>query len=225
MAYVYRHIRLDKNEPFYIGVGGDDFYKRSKEKYKRSKYWKSISKNGYNIQIIIDDITYDEALIKEAEFIKLYGRKDLGLGTLCNHNNGGVGFKGGVHSEESKRKISISTKNRNLDYNRILNIARNSENLKKYYISRRGKEWHKHTVDFKKYMSELKTGYKQSKTVIDTKSIKIVQLNLDNEIIKVWDSARQIQRETKLSQGNISRCCNGKYKQAYGFKWEYLKNK
>ena len=21
MAYVYRHIRLDKNEPFYIGVG------------------------------------------------------------------------------------------------------------------------------------------------------------------------------------------------------------
>lgn len=24
MAYVYRHIRLDKNEPFYIGIGKDE---------------------------------------------------------------------------------------------------------------------------------------------------------------------------------------------------------
>jgi len=22
MAYLYRHIRLDKNEPFYVGIGG-----------------------------------------------------------------------------------------------------------------------------------------------------------------------------------------------------------
>ena len=31
MAYVYRHIRLDKNEPFYIGIGKDDSgeYKRA----------------------------------------------------------------------------------------------------------------------------------------------------------------------------------------------------
>jgi hypothetical protein len=29
MAYVYRHIRLDKNEPFYIGVGSDSNYSRA----------------------------------------------------------------------------------------------------------------------------------------------------------------------------------------------------
>ena len=29
MAYVYRHIRLDKNEPFYIGIGSDKEYKRA----------------------------------------------------------------------------------------------------------------------------------------------------------------------------------------------------
>lgn len=28
MAYLYRHIRLDKNEPFYIGIGSDSNYNR-----------------------------------------------------------------------------------------------------------------------------------------------------------------------------------------------------
>jgi hypothetical protein len=31
MAYLYRHIRHDKNEPFYIGIGSDNNYKRSKQ--------------------------------------------------------------------------------------------------------------------------------------------------------------------------------------------------
>lgn len=230
MAYVYRHIRLDKNEPFYIGVGSDINYKRSKQKYGRSKYWQSISKNGYEIEIMIDDITYDEALKKEEEFIKLYGRKDLGLGTLCNHNDGGGGFKGGVHSDETKKILSIKSKEiiknrpKGLTKN-YLDMARNSPKLKEYYKSRVGAEWHKHTEEYKKYMSKLKKGIKQSKEIIEKKSYKIVQLTLNDEFIKTWDSAKQVQRELKLSQGNISRCCNGEYKQAYGFKWEYIKNK
>ena len=34
MAYIYRHIRLDKNEPFYIGIGSDveGKYKRANRK-------------------------------------------------------------------------------------------------------------------------------------------------------------------------------------------------
>ena len=36
MAYVYRHIRLDKNEPFYIGISKDayrPFTKKGRNKY------------------------------------------------------------------------------------------------------------------------------------------------------------------------------------------------
>ena len=40
MAYVYRHIRVDKNEPFYIGIGKDDGYE-----FKRA-YYKSIEKRN-----------------------------------------------------------------------------------------------------------------------------------------------------------------------------------
>ena len=37
MAYVYMHIREDKNEPFYIGIGNDDNgYKRAYSKRNRN---------------------------------------------------------------------------------------------------------------------------------------------------------------------------------------------
>jgi len=46
MAYVYRHIRLDKNEPFYIGIGSEEFKKYLSEINSGSKhprYGKSVS--------------------------------------------------------------------------------------------------------------------------------------------------------------------------------------
>lgn len=93
MAYVYRHIRHDKNQPFYIGIGSDNNYKRAyqKSKTKRSKHWHSIAKNGYDVEIIIDGISWEQACEKEKEFIKLYGRSDINTGILCNHTSGGDG--------------------------------------------------------------------------------------------------------------------------------------
>lgn len=43
MAYVYRRIRLDKNEPFYIGIGTDTKnYKRANVRSLRNRVWKNI---------------------------------------------------------------------------------------------------------------------------------------------------------------------------------------
>jgi len=90
MAYVYRHIRLDKNEPFYIGIG--EIGRRSRVNYGRNKYWKNIAKlTPYDIDILRDGLTWEQAIEKEVEFIELYGRKDLGNGTLVNMTNGGDG--------------------------------------------------------------------------------------------------------------------------------------
>ena len=44
MAYIYRHIRLDKNEPFYIGIGSDKDYKRAYNKHIESLIESSINK-------------------------------------------------------------------------------------------------------------------------------------------------------------------------------------
>lgn len=108
MAYVYRHIRIDKNEPFYIGIGKIPNYKRAYLKSIRNIIWKQIvAKTTYNIEILFDDLSWDEAIIKEQEFISLYGRIDNKTGTLANMTDGGEGAFGKKCLEATKLKISI----------------------------------------------------------------------------------------------------------------------
>ena len=52
-------------------------------------------------------------------------------------------------------------------------------------------------------------------------SIPILQFMKDGEFIKKWDSTAQVERELCFNKGNISKCCKGKLKSAYGFKWRY----
>lgn len=37
-----------------------------------------------------------------------------------------------------------------------------------------------------------------------------------------WESLRAIERELGFAHNNISKACRGRYKKAYGCKWEYL---
>lgn len=49
----------------------------------------------------------------------------------------------------------------------------------------------------------------------------ILQFSLDCEFIRKWDSATQVRKEMGFIQGNISSCCKGRLKSAYGYKWGY----
>ena len=95
MAYVYRHIRLDKNEPFYIGIGSDKNFKRAFDRFSRNRHWNFIvNKTEYDVEIFMDNLSWEQACEKEQELISLYGRKDLGKGTLVNLTDGGDGSVG-----------------------------------------------------------------------------------------------------------------------------------
>jgi hypothetical protein len=102
---VYRHIRLDKNEPFYIGIAKNP--KRPYIKNQRNNLWhKIVDKTEYRVDILFDDLTYEQACEKEKEFIQLYGRINLGTGTLVNMTDGGDTTHGYKHSDKTKEKIS-----------------------------------------------------------------------------------------------------------------------
>jgi len=119
MGYLYKHIRSDKNEVFYIGIGGfsksekEFSYKRAYCKYKRNKIWKRItSKTSYIVEIVSDNISFEEACVKEKEYIKLYGRIDTKTGILSNLTDGGEGTIGLILSRESiergsKKRIGL----------------------------------------------------------------------------------------------------------------------
>lgn len=105
---VYIH-KKPNNEIFYVGIGSK---KRAYCKTNRSSFWKkTINKYpNYNIKIIYKNLTWDEACFKEINLIRLFGRKDLGLGTLVNMTDGGDGLVGYKHSTETKLKMSLSRK-------------------------------------------------------------------------------------------------------------------
>lgn len=104
--YLYRHIRLDKNIPFYIGIGTTiDKYHRSKMSQNRSLFWEKIfQKTPILIEIIFEADIKDIILKKEIEFIKLYGRRNLKKGSLVNLTDGGDGTNNHKQSTESIQK-------------------------------------------------------------------------------------------------------------------------
>lgn len=57
---------------------------------------------------------------------------------------------------------------------------------------------------------------------LDSVKKKILQLDLDGNILKVFESLHNIEKTTGYSRANICRCCNGKKKICYGFKWEFM---
>lgn len=126
--YIYRHIRIDKNTPFYVGKGSGD---RAFQKKSRNKYWKNIASNGYKIEIILKNLTQKNAYKKEIEFIELYKSFGYCEANFTNGGEGAWGFKceestikyrsimlsgsnnpmyGKKRSEEAKRKTSEKVK-------------------------------------------------------------------------------------------------------------------
>jgi hypothetical protein len=179
MAYVYRHIRLDKNEPFYIGIGSDEKYQRADYKGTRgrNKYWhRIVGKTDYEVQIILDDLTFEESLEKEQEFIALYGRVNNKTGILCNLTDGGEGTKGLVVSEETREK----------QRNRV-----------------------------RPPQTE-----EQKRKAAEGNWKKIAQLDMDGNLVKVWDSFIHL-KKAGFHKTNVYRCCTLKRRIHKGFNWRY----
>jgi len=120
MYFVYRHIRLDKNEPFYIGIGTRRFrnsfeqdYQRAFKKSQRTSRWINIiNKTQYRVDILIESDNLELIFLKEKEFIELYGRSDLTKGTLVNLTDGGDGgFNMGTEQKTAISNKMIGNKN------------------------------------------------------------------------------------------------------------------
>lgn len=53
---------------------------------------------------------------------------------------------------------------------------------------------------------------------------KIAQYYLSGELVRVWDSARDVQNETGFFESNINKCCNNVIHSYKGFIWRYAEN-
>ena len=109
MAIVYQHRRGDTNEVFYIGIGKSR--ERAYRTSNRNKYWhNTVNKVGYEVDILLEEISWENACEIEKGMIAAYGRKDLGTGQLVNLTDGGEGGVGAVRSVETKAKLVKTSK-------------------------------------------------------------------------------------------------------------------
>jgi hypothetical protein len=124
MATIYIHRRKDIEDPFlnvfYVGCTIKPHRPYCKN---RSKKWHLAAQNGYDVEILKENLPIEEAWQEEKRLIMFYGRKDLGLGNLVNMTNGGKGTEkclwgkgesngmyGKRHTEEAIKKMSQNRK-------------------------------------------------------------------------------------------------------------------
>ena len=114
--YVYEWIRLDTNEPFYVGMGHNNRWKRLDREYN-PHFMNIINKIPVAVNILHDNLDRDTANGLEIWYIREY--RDIIGYDLCNINDGGEGnampkelhpMWGKHRTEETKNKISKSKK-------------------------------------------------------------------------------------------------------------------
>ena len=59
------------------------------------------------------------------------------------------------------------------------------------------------------------------KQINGKRSKTVLQFDLNDNFVKEYPSANQAERELGFDHSYIASCCNGKYKQAYGYIWRY----
>ena len=60
----------------------------------------------------------------------------------------------------------------------------------------------------------------RTKRAAEKLSQKVIQLDLNDNVLNEFESMVQAERETGVSRRSIGRCCNGKLKSSRGYKWK-----
>jgi len=226
MAYVYRHIRLDKNQPFYIGIGNDSSYIRANEfKEKRRNYiWNKIfSKTLIEVDIILDNLTWEQACEKEIEFIKLYGRINTKTGSLCNLTDGGDGSVGVIVSDENKKRLSKRNSGIN---NPMYGKKLSNESIAKMVAKKKGiSSWNKgkkgiYSEETLKKMSDSKKGsIAWNKGLKNVNGKGLAKLVMDFNTGIFYESAKEASLAIGLKHTTLKSKLNGSNKNETSYKY------
>jgi hypothetical protein len=214
MAIVYLHRKEYDNSIYYVGIGNNE--KRAKEIRGRSEYWTRIFKKyGRNIDIVANNIPLEDA--KELEMFLI---QQIGIDNLCNHTLGGEGFFGGKHTKETKLKISIANKGKELSNETKFKISQKLKGHKNYNLSHSEETKQKISLAFKgkkrseyfcKKVKQSKQGYRPhpsswenaAKLKKENASL-IIELN-SGFIGKIWDIEKEFNINRKAVYYNCKR--------------------
>lgn len=195
--YVYLHIKGTNGEPFYVGKGKGY---RATSKSKRSNIWNNyFKKYGFDVIMLEECLTEDEAFEREIYWINRIGRKTKGNGPLVNLECGGKGFSNINKGNNFRNKKVIID---GVEYNSLIEA---SDKLKINYntLAKRIRIHNDNVI-----VNASGNRNHKSKLVIDTKTniiydslnIAIKELNLNYK----YNTLRaQISGQTKINKTTL----------------------
>lgn len=230
LCYIYKHIRLDTNDVFYIGKGTNTNgkYERANDLNGRNPHWKRIvKKHKHSVEIIIDNLTEKEAFEKEIELILHYGRIDLGTGTLVNKTSGGDGVCGRVVSEETKEKLSYKLlyfdENGKLikEYKSLESSKNDGFNPTGITLCINGSRRTSNNCTFQKINDNLIHAYKVKNPKIKLSQIELEVYDEDMVFIKKYDNMNDAKKDGFILP-HINNCINGKWRSSNSHKFQKI---
>lgn len=243
MSYtVYVHTSPSNKK--YVGITMQITNKRWKNgegyKFHHPHFYAAIKKYGWNNfehEIVCQNISKEEAEKKEIELIGLFKSNLREFG--YNVSNGGN--CAGKHSEETRRKISLSNIGRVVSKETREKISKSNKGKPGRPISKEQKEAlrlanlgkkiseetrkkliNSHTG--KKWTEQQKNNFSKSRKGKPKPSIyrKVIQIDAkNNEMLRVFESMKFAAEATNTQASNITATCKGFRKTAGGYVWAY----
>ena len=210
---VYVHKNL-KNEKYYVGMTSKEPKKRFNYGFgyrNNSKMWNDIQNSDWNSDWVHGILgkfdNKDDALKYESFLIAMLDSVRNGYNTSSFDSSN---YKHHKHSEETRRKMSE------------VKIGE-----KAYWFGKHLSEEHRNKIseslsgennpNFGKHLSEEH----RKKIRENNPSKQVLQFSKTGELIAEYPSTREAERKTGCNQGDICRCCKGKYKSCGGYIWKY----
>jgi len=155
-----------------------------------------------------------------------------------NCNEGGHGNIGHKHSKESRKKMSesakknseiISLRTKKTHTGRVQSYEERQKKSIKLKGLKRSDEFKNKMVKIAENREPMSTDVKlkiskSKKNIISPKREKVCQLDLEGNLIKIWEHSKDAENDLNITKGKISAVCLGNRKTTGGFKWKYLKN-
>jgi group I intron endonuclease len=227
---VYKHTA--PNGKIYIGItsqkpknrfkGGKGYYHNEHFKHAILSYgWENIKH-----EILANGLNREEAIIEEKRLIAFYNSTNFKRG--YNLMTGGDGI--GTHTKSTLKKlreINLGKKwteeQKEKQRQRLLGHTLSEESRNRLHDMRVGPNnpfyGRKHSEDSKRRIKEHAADFNGEKSV---NAKAVIQLSLDGSVIAQFGAISTAAKENGIPNPyNITACCRGKLKTAYGYIWRY----
>ena len=180
--------------------------------------WRNVPIEGYERYLVSnygrvmngDTGRILKGVVKENGYLKVVLYNNYKYKTLYIHRLVGLAF---IENDDPINKTQINHKDEDKTNNHVSNLVFVTPKENSNYGTRNER------------ISKARRGNNYGKLGGNHHNAKkVVQLTLDGELLKVWDSTTEAERSGEFTNSGISKCCNGKLKTHKNFQWMYYED-